>query len=64
MSISGATDDHRISRAYQQVKRARVNGDYQAIMRWMTVVDRLLDERLARQITCPDTARRKASAAV
>jgi len=46
MSVLDSTADRRIFRAYQQVKRARLDGDYQAIVRWMTVMDGLLDERL------------------
>lgn len=48
MSDTDSTVDRRIFRAYQQVKSARLDGDYQAIVRWMTVMDRLLDERLGR----------------
>ena len=39
--------DHALERwvfdAYQEVKRARRDGDYAAICGWMSVVDHLLD---------------------
>jgi hypothetical protein len=35
--------ERRIFDAYQQVKRARLDGDYAAICGWMTEVDYLLD---------------------
>ena len=35
--------DRRIFDAYQEVKRARRDGDYAAICGWMSVVDDLLD---------------------
>lgn len=35
--------ERRIFDAYQEVKRARHDGDYAAICGWMSVVDQLLD---------------------
>ena len=35
--------ERRIFDAYQEVKRARRDGDYAAICGWMNVVDHLLD---------------------
>ena len=35
--------ERRIFDAYQEVKRARRDGDYAAICGWMSVVDHLLD---------------------
>jgi hypothetical protein len=35
--------ERRIFDAYQEVKRARRDGDYAAICGWMSVVDNLLD---------------------
>jgi hypothetical protein len=35
--------ERRIFDAYQEVKRARRDGDYVAICGWMSVVDHLLD---------------------
>jgi hypothetical protein len=35
--------EQRIFDAYQEVKRARHDGDYAAICGWMSIVDRLLD---------------------
>jgi hypothetical protein len=35
--------EQRIFDAYQEVKRARRDGDYAAICGWMNVVDHLLD---------------------
>ena len=35
--------ERRILDAYQEVKRARRDGDYAAICGWMNVVDHLLD---------------------
>jgi hypothetical protein len=46
MSAPDSTLDRRIFAAYQQVKKARADGKYAAIVWWMTRVDTLLDERL------------------
>ena len=35
--------ERRIFDAYQEVKRARADGDYASICGWMSVVDHLLD---------------------
>jgi hypothetical protein len=40
-----STLDSQILAAYQQVKAARAEGDYAAMLRWMLRVDRLLDRR-------------------
>ena len=37
--------DSQIFSAYQQVKKARAEGDYAAMIRWMLRVDGLLDRR-------------------
>lgn len=37
--------DSQIFSAYQQVKKARAESDYAAMIRWMLFVDRLLDRR-------------------
>ncbi|MCV7157009.1 hypothetical protein [Mycolicibacterium brisbanense] len=42
-----ATLDSEIFTAYQEVKKARAEADYAAMIRWMTRVDRLLDRRAA-----------------
>jgi hypothetical protein len=39
------TLDRRIFLAYQRVKKARADGDYAAIVKWMARLDFLLDER-------------------
>ena len=38
--------DHRISRAYDQLKAARRNGNHERITYWRTQVDGLLDLKL------------------
>lgn len=40
-----STLDSEIFNAYQQVKKARAEADYAAMIRWMSRVDRLLDRR-------------------
>jgi hypothetical protein len=37
--------DSQILTAYKQAKKARAEGDYAAMIRWMLCVDRLLDRR-------------------
>ena len=48
MSDFDPTFDRRIFFAYQQVKKARADGKYAAIVIWMNRVDQLLDERMSR----------------
>jgi hypothetical protein len=50
MSVSDPTVDRGISRAYEMVKKARVDGNYEAIVKWMALVDQLLDERMAQRV--------------
>jgi len=45
--------DRRIVFAYQQVKKARADGEYAAIIIWMRRVDELLDERMSRSRPVP-----------
>jgi hypothetical protein len=47
MSDLDPTVDGRIIEAYRQVKKARAEGQYAAIIVWMRRVDELLDERAA-----------------
>lgn len=42
-----ATLDSQIFQAYQLLKKARLEGDYVGIVRWMCRVDELLDRRAA-----------------
>jgi O-glycosyl hydrolase len=57
MSGSDPAFDREIFRAYEKVKQARIEGNYQAIVTWMALVDRLLDERLAEDAaTTKDTS--------
>ncbi|HXD24488.1 MAG TPA: hypothetical protein VN609_01050 [Propionibacteriaceae bacterium] len=45
MSASASVIDRRIFLAYQRVKKARADGNYQTILKWMARLDVLLDER-------------------
>ena len=49
--------DRRIVFAYQQVKKARADGEYAAIIIWMRRVDELLDERMSRSRAAPSERR-------